>query len=548
MNNKYTEPPKLIPHWRGLGGWNYYFLLKLGLLWFGYLNFHPFANLVFAAVLLAPLPNIKLHTLRQWLAIPIGFALFYHDTWLPGVNSMLSQGDQLAGFSASYLWELIVRFINWQMLGAAFILWVAYLFIAQWLRLTIWVVVALAWLNVPSVNYDNFNFVREATVPDLAVSNSSASVVDDNNQDGPASLAPTNKNLNATLERFYQQEQQRQTEFPTSLDADAIPFDLLVINICSLSWSDLEAINLDTHPVWQNLDIVFKEFNSATSYSGPAGIRLLRASCGQSSQKALYEPTGEQCYLFDNLENLGFNSRLVMDHDGVFGGYLAELREYGSLSAPLMSQQSLPQSLVSFNNEPIFNSQAIFNRWLNERKAADEGRNATLVNLIALHDGNRIPGGQKTASYEDRAKTLFDQLNDFFEELAQSGRRVMVVVIPEHGAALVGDKVQLSGLRDIPSPSMTLVPAGVKFFGTKAPDPAHLQEVAGPTSYLAISELIARVVDGKLFTSDNIDWSALVADLPQTAVISENENAVVMEFQGKSYIRLGSSDWVLYPN
>ena len=170
------------------------------------------------------------------------------------------------------------------------------------------------------------------------------------------------------------------------------------------------------------------------------------------------------------------------------------------------------------------------------------------MNLIALHDGNRIPGGQKTASYEDRAKTLFDQLNDFFEELAQSGRRVMVVVIPEHGAALVGDKVQLSGLRDIPSPSMTLVPAGVKFFGTKAPDPAHLQEVAGPTSYLAISELIARVVDGKLFTSDNIDWSTLIADLPQTAVISENENAVVMEFQGKSYIRLGSSDWVLYPN
>ncbi len=52
--------------WRGLGGWNFYFLIKFGLLWYGYLNFHALSNLVFLAWLLFPLPSARLHRLRQW--------------------------------------------------------------------------------------------------------------------------------------------------------------------------------------------------------------------------------------------------------------------------------------------------------------------------------------------------------------------------------------------------------------------------------------------------------------------------------------------------
>jgi hypothetical protein len=58
-----------------------------------------------------------------------------------------------------------------------------------------------------------------------------------------------------------------------------------VINICSLSWADVDAAGLMSHPLWSHFDIQFKDFNSATSYSGPAAIRLLRASCGQTSHK-----------------------------------------------------------------------------------------------------------------------------------------------------------------------------------------------------------------------------------------------------------------------
>jgi hypothetical protein len=149
-NSTYTAsaPSPLWQYWRGLSGWNFYFLVKFGLLWAGYLNFHPLLNLVFMAFLLMPLPNIRLHRLRHWIAIPVGFALFWHDTWLPGPDSIMSQGSQVAGFSASYILDLTERFINWQMIGAVFVLLVAWLFLSQWIRVTVFVVAIMIWLNV----------------------------------------------------------------------------------------------------------------------------------------------------------------------------------------------------------------------------------------------------------------------------------------------------------------------------------------------------------------------------------------------------------------
>lgn len=63
----------------------------------------------------------------------------------------------------------------------------------------------------------------------------------------------------------------------------------------------------------------------------------------------------------------------------------------------------------------------------------------------------------------------------------------MVVVVPEHGGALKGDRMQVSGLRDIPSPSITDVPVGVKFFGMKAPHQGAPIVIEQPSSFTAIS-------------------------------------------------------------
>lgn len=130
MADTYDGPqPKVLPEgWRGLGAWNYYFLLKFGLLWAGYLDFHPLDNLTFAAFLLFPIRNRHLNIARAIVALPIGVGLFWHDTWLPGPGSIMHQGGQVAQFSWSYLFELAQRFINWQMVEAAFVLLIGWFF------------------------------------------------------------------------------------------------------------------------------------------------------------------------------------------------------------------------------------------------------------------------------------------------------------------------------------------------------------------------------------------------------------------------------------
>ncbi|OQP29649.1 cellulose biosynthesis protein BcsG, partial [Pantoea latae] len=553
MNNDQStsaHSSRLWSYWRGLGGWNLYFLFKFGLLWYGYLNFHALSNLVFLAWLLFPLPSPRLHRLRHWISIPIGFGLFWHDTWLPGLESILSQGNQVAGFSAAYLLDLVNRFINWQMIGAAFVLLVLYLFISQWIRVTVLVSLMLIWLNVLTIAGPALSLLpTKAAAPEVALNPTpaanptAASAPDGLDQSAP----PTSANLTAWLNRFYDSERKRVTHFPDSLPADSQPFDILVVNICSLAWSDVDVSQLRSHPLWQHFDIVLNNYNSATGYSGPAGIRLLRASCGQTSHSDLYKPTDTRCYLFDNLAKLGFKQQLMMDHTGVFGNYLKELREDGNIQAPLMSQAGIAPELTSFDGSPVFNDAQLMQRWLDDRSKSSDARSATFYNLIPLHDGTRDLGSTKTAPWKPRAQVLFDQLDAFLTNLEKSGRRVMVLVVPEHGAALEGDKMQMSGLRDIPSPSITHVPVGIKFVGMKAPHQGQPLTIDAPTSLLAVSELVSRVVDGQVFNAPNVNMSVLADKLPQTLVVSENDNAVVMMYQGKPWIRLNGGDWVAYP-
>ncbi|WP_038159103.1 cellulose biosynthesis protein BcsG [Trabulsiella guamensis] len=550
-----TRPSPLWQYWRGLSGWNFYFLAKFGLLWAGYLNFHAMKNLVFMAFLLLPIPNSRLHKWRNWIAIPIGFGLFWHDTWLPGPESIMSQGSQVAGFSADYILDLVTRFINWQMVGAFFVLLVAWLFLTQWVRVTIFVVAIMVWLNAITLIGPTFTLWpggQPTTTVTTTGGQAAATIATAGDKpvvgDIPAQTAPpTSANLNAWLTSFYSAEEKRKTTFPASLPADAQPFDVLIINICSLSWADIEAAGLMQHPLWAYFDIVFKNFNSGTSYSGPAAIRLLRASCGQPSHTNLYQPAGNECYIFDDLARLGFTEQLMLGHDGVFGDFLKEVRNQGGMQAPLMDQKGLPVQLLGFDGSPVYDDLANLNRWLDKQQQANAPRTATFFNTLPLHDGNHYPGQSKTADYKARAQKLFDELDQFFTGLEKSGRKVMVLVVPEHGGALKGDKMQVSGLRDIPSPSITNVPAAVKFFGMKTPHQGAAVEITQPSSYLAISELVVRALDGKMFTQDSVNWQQYTSNLPQTAPVSENSNAVVIQYQGKPYVRLNGGDWVPYP-
>lgn len=553
MVDKNEKPlPAILPEgWRGLGVWNYYFLLKFGLLWAGYLDFHALDNLTFAAFLLFPIKNKRLHILRGLIGLPIGIGLFWHDTWLPGPGSIMHQGGQVAQFSWSYLLELTQRFINWQMVEAAFILLITWFFLSIWLRITTLTVLILFGIILGPALHSWMDRLSAAGAAVVASQNNPQSsevrVASRSDDTAPQALPLTQESQNDWLAGFYASEEKRHVAFPDQLPENSQPFELLVINICSLSWSDLQATGLDKHPLWSHFDILFKSYNSATSYSGPAAIRLLRASCGQPSHKALYSAANQECYLFSDLAKLGFTTHFMLDHNGIFGNFLSEVRQFGGMQAPLMSQKDLPVNVLGFDDSPIYDDNAVLQRWLQTEDKEKNLRTATFYNLIPLHDGNHFPGIRKTADYAQRAKKLFDELDAFLTQLEQEHRRVMVVIVPEHGAALQGDKMQISGLRDIPSPAITRVPVGVKFTGMNAPYKGSPHIITAPSSYLALSTLVSRVVDGQIFMSNTVDWEALIRNLPTTPAVSENADAIVINYNGKPYVSIDKGDWVAYP-
>lgn len=545
-----TSSAPLVPptvNWHGLGGWNLYFLFKLALLWGGYLNFHPLANLVFAAFLLFPLPSLLMRRARAWVALPAGLGLFYHDTWLPGIETIMGQGKMVFSFTFDYFLELLGRFINWNMVGVAFVMLTGYLFLVRWLRFTPWMVISLLWLalspHLASLGLQSPFREAQANVPSV-VPEASMPVVASQSLDQRA--PPTNDNLNAYLNSFYQSERDRRVTFASTLPAGAEPFDVLLLQICSLSWSDIEASGLTDHPLLSRFDALFKGFNSSTSYSGPAAIRLLRSSCGQVSHHDLYQTPQADCLLMDNLARLGFSKEIVMDHSGTYGNDLKSLKAYAGVSSKPMDKRGLPYEVTSFIGEEIPNSDALLARWLQQRVESSSLRNVTYFNITTLHDGNRWAGSRQIAPFKARLRALMDQLDEFITRLEQSGRKVMVVMVPEHGAALSGDRMQMPGLRDIPSPAITRVPVGIRLVGARA-DHVPTRIIDQPSSLLVVSELVSRVVAGNYFGSETIDWNQLFNNLPQTPAVSENQGASVMQYQGQYHIKQGKGDWVPYP-
>ena len=535
MTNTTVTLP-VLARWPGLGAWNLYFLAKFLLVALGMLDFQVLPNLLFAAFLLIPLPGKWLRIARQLAALPIGIALFYQDTWLPPFSRLLAQPGVL-DFSWNYLLELLGRFINWNLMGALALLLVGYLYLRHWLRLSTLSLLGLGWLAVgglPSLGF------TAGQAPGTVTTSPAAQA--------QATALADNATLDGWLERFFASERERVTAFP-AMNAEEQPFDLLVINICSRAWDDLSAVGLRDNPLLSRLDVVFDQFNSATSYSGPAAIRVLRASCGQSSHAGLYQSAPEQCLLFQNLARLGFQSNTLLNHSGRFDNFIGDITQQ-HMPQPGLRNTDFPRALGGFDGSPIASDLDVLRRWWGQRKGTPAEHVSLFYNSISLHDGNRIvtaDGGTRVADYATRANRLFGELGTFLDELERSGRRVVVAIVPEHGAALHGDRMQLSGMREIPTPSITHVPVGLKFIGLGQPGRSEPLRVSAPTSYLALSEVISRVYAG-LGQQQVLDVPSLLNDLPTTEQVAETSGAQVLNYQGRAYMRLqGQPDWQPIP-
>ena len=176
---------------------------------------------------------------------------------------------------------------------------------------------------------------------------------------------------------------------PESPASPGDPFDVLIINICSLAWHDVEASGLTGHPVWPTSTSVstiqLRHLLQRPEFHPPAA----RASCGQTSHQGLYDGGPSQCLLF---REPGPARLCQTGRHGITQGFWQPpdriCSRYAGLDINPMDKgwPAHDPRLPSMGN-PSIADDALFGRWLNERDRVT--RNVTFFNLIALHDGNR---------------------------------------------------------------------------------------------------------------------------------------------------------------
>lgn len=531
----------------GLGLWNVYFICKFLLAATGYLRLDLGLNALLFLFVLFPIAGKWINILRQVVAFVLAVSLLWSESWLPGPQSILANTSGIAGFSVNYVVELAWDFINPKMVAAGAGIILGYYILRDFVRVSavtgcwlIFLFVQPLFISAPVRPTAPLVTAQAPTDPAIMMSQPAEAIPAGSGQ------VATDEEVENWYKTFLAYEKDRMAKLPTGISAKDTPFDIVIMNICSLSNDDLEAANLQNHRALSRFNIRFDQFNSATSYSGPATLRLLKGACGQPSHDGLYDSRRPDCEIMNRLDSLGFKQHLFMDHSGTYDNYLNTLRTQAGLTAPFERRQ-YPLKYMSFNNEEIADTLSVLRHWQRVVTRAKDTRSVSLFNFIALHDGNRLPRHSRWEAFEPRAKTFLDNLNTFMNELERTNRKVLLVVVPEHGAAVRGDRVQAPRLRDIPSTRITQVPVMVKFFGLKDL-PKGQMHVPGHTSYLAMSTLIGRVIDTNFFskTGGAVPMQELLKDLPQTHLVSENGQAQVLEYKGQDYLRQNRGKWQPY--
>lgn len=511
-----------------MGLWSAYFFVKLVAYALGYMDFSPWLTLGLAILTALPSQNPRQRFAKNLIAVPLGIMLLYYDSWLPPFAQAVRQAQNLSSFSASYLWELASRLISWPLLAGLAAMLALYSLARRKLRLSTFVFIGI--LGVMMAPQARFLSVSTARTPAVPVTTASAG----------EDLSPTA--LDTQLARFYAQQRQLQVQFPKAASND-VPFDILILHVCSLSWDDLKTLQPNADAVFGHFDIVFTHFNSAASYSGPAAIRLLRGTCGQTPEARLYDPVGGACLVMDGLQNAGFEPHWVMNHDGHFGNFFADVHDRGGLSVPLEDPSSAAIAQQAFDGTPVYSDYSVLSHWWAQRQTNSAPRVVLYYNTISLHDGNRVMGsGHPDSSYGARFATFSDDISRFLNLVRSSGRHVVVVLVAEHGAALRGDRRQIQGLREIPTLAIARVPVAIALLdGDRAS--ATQSRVDALTSYPALNELLSHLIAHSPFSKPTASLEEYTQSLPGADFVAENNGTTVMQVGNHYMMRSPDHTW-----
>ena len=501
--------------------WGFYFAAKLYLYLMGVLRPDFLFNLFFLILLILPDParlkgSRSFSTVRFSLNLFLGGLLFWHDSWLPPLADTLHFVSEEGLPSKEYLYRFLAGFFDLKEFAVLFLLFGICIAVRNRIRFT--PVIFILLLIVP---------LREFGLHE--------------------------RGLKHDLDEFHRSEAARVVPFGKTPKEK---FDIVILHVCSLSWHDLKSIGLKEDPFFRQFDYLFERFNSVTSYSNPSAIRVLRSSCGQQSHDALYSDAPAGCYLLDDLRKLGYKTYATFNHDGKYYDFKGQAERLGHLDPPNLPAD-LPVEALNFENSPIFDDYAVLQRWWKMREEEGPDRAAVYYNTISLHDGAHRIGERdwwkrdREAQYKEFVRKLFADVTRFFDLVASSGRNVVVLFVPEHGMALRGNRLQAAGLRDIPLPQITTVPVGVKLIGPgRKRGDVRQRVISRPSSYLALSYLLAEFIDHPPFNSNGsnrpneFDADAIIANAPETVFVAENQNFEVMMRDGNYFLNGKQGRWI----
>jgi len=527
-----------------LGWWNIYFLIKFALKFKGIIGFSVLYNFAFFSFLLIPVSHRGLRIARNCIGIVIGLWLFYFDSFLPPLNRLTEQLSQLLQFDTLYLLELASRFISLDIMILSGLIIIGYYFANQIFRVTTLVMVTMLFF---SFNHTEQPLSVHAKVPQVKIEKITTLEQELSNLTLPDVIDDIA--LNQYRKAFFDNEAQKISTLHSGLNLEH-NFDILLLNICSVAWDDLDLTGQIAHPLLQEFDILFENFNSATAYSGPAVIRLLRASCGQQEHTTLFDTSSnKQCLLFDNLSQLGFENELLLNHNGQFGNFMTHINNNLGIISPAVDLENLSPYQKSFDGSSIYRDASVLNQWLSQGSQNDSRPTVTLYNSISAHDGNRIirgNTGSSLISYKQQQKNVLDDLYDFVNNLKKSNRNLVVIFVPEHGAAMRGDKMQIQGMREVPTTAITRVPVGIKLFGPNLNIQGDKVKISQPNSYLAISDLLGNIIASDIFSGRAFQLNDLVRNLDEVGIVSQNQGTTMMEVREASFLTLDDESWIQY--
>lgn len=515
-----------------------YFLLKTGLYYIHSIGFHWIPNLLLALLAFWPVQSGRWHRLRPWVLWPAAIALLYYDSYLPTVERVWSQIGAISGFSNAYLLELLGRIFQPAEMAILLGTIVLYTVLSRWLRFATFAILAI--LSVPLVAAIGNASAPSPLTPTPAPTTTAASTANTAGNNTEASP-------DAQLQAFYAKESQRRLVFPKP--GSPPPFDIVMLHVCSMSWDDLDFVEERNTPLLKRFDLVFSNFNSAASYSGPAAIRVLRGTCGQTKEEGLFKEKPEECATFPSLAKAGYQTAGLLNHNGIYYSFAKIVAHEAGLDGRLESNKEAPVIMNSFDGTPVYDDYALLSRWWTQRQTHGAQPTALYYNSITLHDGNRVPGTASLSSlqtYKPRITKLLSDLDRFVSQLEASGKPVLLLLIPEHGGALRREKGQLvDGIREIPDPKISLVPAAIKLVGLKTATQGTPILVDQPVSYFGLFSLVADLLADNPYAAGTIAWNTRLEKLQTTPFVAQNGDIVVMrDSSGRYIMKSGDGTWV----